>query len=207
MPVDDDATLPLRARILHAIALYAGVMTIYFAAGHAARPPWTTLETAVDRALPFLPWAMAGYALAYVVPLALVFLEPTAGGQRQLSRAVLLGYLLAAPFFLAMPVKDADPAVTPATGAEHALVLNRSLDTTKNAFPSMHVGLAVLLSLIGARRSRAWGWGLSACTVVIVVSTLFVKQHFLVDLPAGALVGLLAFRIVYGGGDETAEAS
>lgn len=198
-----DDRLSLRARILHTLALYAGAMTIYFAAGHAAQPAWASVATAVDDALPFLPWAMAGYALCYVVPLSLIFLETTEGGMRKLSRAVLLAYLMASPFFLAMPVQDADPEVVASNGAEHALVINRGLDTTKNAFPSMHVGLAVLLAFVGHRRSKAWGWTLGIAAALIIVSTLFVKQHFLVDLPAGAFVGWLAFRITYGRAAES----
>ena len=203
----DAERLPLGARILHTIALYAGAMTIYFAAGHSARPPWTSVATPLDDALPFLPWAMAGYALAYVVPLSLVFLETTVEGHHRLSRAVLLAYLMAAPVFLAMPVQDADPPVQASDAAEHALVVNRGLDTTKNAFPSMHVGLAVLLAMVGAHRSRAWGWGLGLCAAVIIVSTLFVKQHFLVDLPAGALVAWVAFRLTYGKAERSTTGS
>jgi membrane-associated phospholipid phosphatase len=199
----EDPQLPLGARIVHTLALYAGAMTIYFAAGHAARPPYVSVSTALDDALPFLPWAMAGYALCYVVPASLIWLETSQAGVRRLSRAVLLAYLMAAPFFLAMPVQDADPPVEASNGAEHALVINRGLDTTKNAFPSMHVGLAVLLAFVGHRRSKAWGWTLGLAAALIIVSTLFVKQHFLVDLPAGALVGWLAFRISYGKAAES----
>jgi membrane-associated phospholipid phosphatase len=118
-----------------------------------------------------------------------------------MTRAALLAYAVAAPFFLVMPVRDADPALDPANALQEMLVLNRGLDRSHNAFPSMHVGLATLLALIGARRSRAWGMALGGAAVVIAVSTLLVKQHFLVDLPAGALVGLTAYRIVYGNAD------
>ena len=198
----EDVQLRLGARILYTLALYSGAMTIYFAAGHAARPPWVSVSTPLDEALPFLPWTMLGYALAYVVPLSLVFLETTEAGMRRLSRAVLLAYMMAAPFFLAMPVQDADPPVEASNGVEQAIVLNRGLDVTKNAFPSMHVGLAVLLAFVGHRRSRAWGWALGLAAALIIVSTLFVKQHFVVDLPSGALVGWLAFRLVYGSAPE-----
>jgi membrane-associated phospholipid phosphatase len=97
-----------------------------------------------------------------------------------------------------MPVQDADPPLQPSTWLEHGLEVNRVADQTKNAFPSMHVGLAVLLTLIGLRVCRGWGLVLGVATAVIVVSTLLVKQHFLADLPAGAIVGWAAFRAVYG---------
>jgi membrane-associated phospholipid phosphatase len=190
--------VPLRDRVIHNLALYAAVLGIYFSAGHVARPPFVDVATPLDDALPFVPAFMVGYGLVYVVPLSILWLETTEEGIRRMTRAILLGYLVAAPFFIAMPVQDADPPLRADGAVEGLLALNRVADTTKNAFPSMHVGLATLLSLIGFRRSRAWGLALASAAVVISVSTLLVKQHFVVDIPAGALVGVIAFRQVYG---------
>ena len=194
--------LPLRDRLVFVVSIWAAVMAIYFAAGLAARPPHVAVATPLDDLVPFVPAAMAGYALVYVMPLASLFLERTEAGLRRMRRALLVAYALAAPFFLALPVDDADPPLAPATVLEDLLELNRSTDRTKNAFPSMHVGAAVVLTLIARRRSRAWGAVLGVATAVIVVSTLLVKQHFLVDLPAGALVGWIAFRHAHGSGAD-----
>lgn len=196
--MEADEPMPLADRLAASLVLYAGVMSIYFAAGHVARPPHLGLETRLDAAIPFVPEGMAGYALAYVVPVALLWVETSRAGVRRMSRACLLAYAMAAPFFVLLPVADRDPPVTGDTWAERLLVFNRAADLTKNAFPSMHVGLAVLLALIAWRRSKPWGIALALCAVVIAVSTLLVKQHFLVDIPAGALVALAAFTLVYG---------
>jgi membrane-associated phospholipid phosphatase len=198
--------LPMRDRILYSLVLYAGVMGTYFAAGSIARPPLVSVATPLDDAIPFVPEAMVGYALAYVVPLALLFVETTEHGIRRMMRAAFLAYLAAAPFFVVMPVRDADPPLQPTNALQRMLVANRDADKSKNAFPSMHVGLATLLALIGSRRSRAWAWGLGACALLICASTLLVKQHFLVDLPAGALIAWMAYRVVYGRDDASQEA-
>lgn len=193
-----ETPLPLGDRLKASLVLYAGVMTIYFASGHAARTARMSLGTPVDDAIPFVPEAMLGYALAYVVPVALLWVTQTAEGMRLMQRACLLAYAMAAPFFVLMPVRDADPPLPGDSWAERLLEWNRAADLTKNAFPSMHVGLAVLLALIGFRRSAAWGWSLLACAGVIAASTLLVKQHYIVDIPAGALVALAAFRLTHG---------
>jgi membrane-associated phospholipid phosphatase len=197
--MDPDATpLPVLARVKLSVLTYVSCMSIYYAAGLAARSPHVVLATRLDDAIPFEPQAMAGYALAYVVPVSLLWVEVTEAGMRRLLRAVLLAYAIAAPFFIFMPIASADPRIEGTSWGERLLLWNRAADTTKNAFPSMHVGLAVLLALIGWRRSRAWGTALGACAAVIAVSTLLVKQHFLADIPAGALVAVIAFRAVYG---------
>lgn len=179
------------------LVLYAGVMSIYFGAGTIARPPLVSIKTPLDDWFPFVPEAMLGYGLAYVVPLALLFVETTESGMRRMTRAALLAYMMAAPFFLVMPVQDADPPLVPTNALQELLAMNRAADQSKNAFPSMHVGLATLLALIGARRAAAWGWGLGILAVLISLSTLLVKQHFLLDLPAGAIIAYIAYRIVY----------
>jgi membrane-associated phospholipid phosphatase len=197
-PPPDDTTLHARDRIVLSLALYAAVMSLYFAAGSMARAPWWTARTALDDAVPFRTLGMVGYALVYLVPFSLLWVETTWGGVRRMMRAALLAYALAAPVFVALPVIDADPPLTPVTWSDALLEWNRAADESQNLFPSMHVGLATLLALVGARRSKAWAWALGGSAVVIAASTLLVKQHYLVDLPAGAAVGWLAFRTVYG---------
>ena len=192
-----DEPLPLGDRLKASLVLYACVMTIYFSAGHVARPPHVSLSTPLDDAIPFVPEAMLGYGLAYVVPLALLWVETTLQGVRRMTRACLLAYAMAGAVFVLMPVRDADPPLQGTSWAERLLDWNRSADLTKNAFPSMHVGLAVLLALIAFRKHPAWGWALSTCALVISVSTLLVKQHFIVDIPAGALVAIAAYHVVY----------
>jgi membrane-associated phospholipid phosphatase len=187
-------------RALFALSIYAAGMAIYFAGGLCARGPFLSVATPLDDLVPFVPAAMAGYALVYVLPVAALWVETSDRGVRRMRRALVAAYVLAGPFFLVTPVRDADPPLQPATALERLLEWNRKADETKNAFPSMHVGAATVLTLIGWRRSRRWGLALAAATAVIVVSTLLVKQHFLVDLPAGALVGWIAFRAEYGKG-------
>src|SRR5687768_17418544 len=98
--------LPLRDRVLTSLVLYAGVMSIYFAAGSVARPAWVSARTPLDDAIPFVPEAMLGYALVYLVPLSLLWVETTASGIRRMLHAALLAYAIAAPFFVLLPIED-----------------------------------------------------------------------------------------------------
>ena len=64
-------------------------------------------------------------------------------------------------------------------------------------FPSMHVAVATLVALAAGReaprleRLAWWTW-----VGLIAVSTLAVRTHWLIDLPAGAAVGWLADRMI-----------
>ena len=76
-----------------------------------------------------------------------------------------------------------------------------SVDTNTNVCPSIHV-LGSMAVYFAASRSRIFGmhkWKavFLAVTVLISVSTLFVKQHSAIDIVAAVLLGLIVYPIVY----------
>lgn len=67
------------------------------------------------------------------------------------------------------------------------------MDGPNNLFPSSHVSSAVYISLVNGYfcpKSKIWVWILA---VLISASTLFIKQHFLLDVVGGILFGLAAY--------------
>ena len=78
------------------------------------------------------------------------------------------------------------------TWSERFLAFVQRIDARSNSFPSMHTSVATLTALY------LWphvGPGAFAFPVVIGLSCLFTKQHYLVDLPAGAALGWLAHSV------------
>ena len=59
------------------------------------------------------------------------------------------------------------------------------------AFPSFHVMWAVLTTF-AALPSRRLFWGVAALNVLVVASTVLLGWHYLVDVPAGLLLGALS---------------
>jgi membrane-associated phospholipid phosphatase len=148
--------------------------------------------TALDRAIPFQEWALWPY-------LSLYLLTPI-GPWLADSRRLLVRYLkgLAAlssvsfTVFWVFPTTITRPDPSALGPAYRGLV---ALDTTLNAFPSLHAALAVYSALCW-RPARAI---LLPWAAVIVYSTLATKQHVAVDAAAGMLLGALSFRWAYGG--------
>ena len=64
------------------------------------------------------------------------------------------------------------------------------------AFPSFHVMWAVLTTY-AALPSRRLFWGVAALNVLVVASTVLLGWHYLVDVPAGLLLGAVS---LYAGG-------
>jgi membrane-associated phospholipid phosphatase len=78
------------------------------------------------------------------------------------------------------------------TWSERFLAFVQRLDARSNSFPSMHTSVATLTALYLQPHLGAWAF---IFPVAIALSCLFTKQHYVVDLPAGAALGWLAYRV------------
>jgi membrane-associated phospholipid phosphatase len=76
--------------------------------------------------------------------------------------------------------------------SERFLALVHRFDATSNCFPSMHVSVAMLTAMYLAPHL---GHGAFAVPLLIAVSCIFTKQHYLVDLPVGAALGWGVFHL------------
>ena len=177
-------------------------MWIFFAAyfyllKNPSKPPLLMPLTALDRALDFQPSALLAYASLWLY----VSIAP---GLLQSRRELLLfglwvGSLCAVGLACFYLWPTAVPALlAPVDLSLHpAFALLQGVDAAGNACPSLHVATAVFAAfwidhLLRATRAP---WGLRAVNTVwvllIVHSTLATKQHVVLDVLAGAALGLV----------------
>ena len=76
--------------------------------------------------------------------------------------------------------------------SERFLAFVQSFDGRTNSFPSMHTSVATLTAL---HLYASAGPCVFAFPALIALSCLFTKQHYVVDLPAGALLGWFVFKL------------
>lgn len=74
-------------------------------------------------------------------------------------------------------------------------------DTNTNVCPSLHV-IGSMAVYFAARKSRVFGslpWRIAffVMTVLISVSTVFLKQHSVIDIVAAVVLGLAVYPVVY----------
>ena len=99
------------------------------------------------------------------------------------------------PVFLAFPVRTPDSwrVASARRGlSERYLAFVQRFDAPSNSFPSMHTSVAMLTALHLYDRH---GMAVFAFPALIGLSCLFTKQHYLVDIPAGAALGWLAHAL------------
>lgn len=81
-----------------------------------------------------------------------------------------------------------------------------TIDTNTNVCPSLHVigGVAVLLaaSKCKALQTTSWRCFFVISTLLICLSTVFLKQHSIQDMPVSILLCLLGYWVAYGKNSE-----
>ena len=152
--------------------------------------------TAVDRFIPFQPWALGFYfSLWFYVslPPTLLRTRPELYAYGGIAAAMAV---VALSIFLFWPT--AIPAATGIDWASHpGFAVLKRLDKSQNACPSLHVAFAVFSGLWLDRLLRTIPSGArvrlasAAWCVGIVYSTIATRQHVAVDVAAGAALGLL----------------
>ena len=183
-------------------SLLAGIAVtlapMYFVIGFMLRGlPAHRPMLAIDRAWPLRPEWMFVYGSLYVFVVILPFFVVR---QRELGQRTLRAYisvmLVAYTGFLLYPTL-APPRGEIADGgfAVWTLRLMYDLDTPYNCFPSLHVAYAFIAALACYRVHRGVGLAALFWAALIGVSTLFTKQHYIVDVLAGAAMGSAAYLI------------
>lgn len=169
---------------------------LYFVIGELTRDrPTDTPEIALDRILPVQPAWMIVYGSLYVFVVMLPFLVVR---DRDLGRRAMQAYLTVMMVsylgFLLYPTLAPRPAQFIGDGfSAWTLRLVYSIDPPHGCFPSLHVAYSFVSALTCYRVHRGLGIVAALWAALIGVSTLFTKQHYVVDVIAGALMAYVAY--------------
>ena len=153
--------------------------------------------TALDRAVPFVPEAIWVYLPVYVFLIAAFLLPRKAPPNSQAVYAfvsmTLVGVVVHSVFPTAFErdLYPLGPALDQASRRSFEFL--RSVDTPASCLPSLHVATATLAALLHVHESRRRSIAMSGWALAIAVSTLLTKQHYALDVLAGAALGLGAY--------------
>ena len=159
-----------------------------------------TMETALDRAIPLLPWTLIIYfgAFAFWAVNYILALRQGEDRARRFLTADILSKTVCLVFFLALPTTNTRPPVDGESFWYAGMRFLYAVDTPENLFPSIHC-LASWLCYIGVRRQKSvplW-YRIFSCAMAIAVflSTLTTKQHVLLDVAGGAALAEISWFI------------
>jgi membrane-associated phospholipid phosphatase len=160
-----------------------------------------TPEIALDRAMPVQPAWMLIYGSLYIFMIVLPMLVVR---RRDLIMRALQSYLavmaIAYAGFLLYPTSAPRPAQVIGDGfAAWTLRIAYDIDPPYNCFPSLHVAYSYVSALVCLHVHRRVGIVAIAWASLIAISTVYTKQHYVVDVIAGALSSGLAYLVLLRG--------
>jgi membrane-associated phospholipid phosphatase len=151
---------------------------------------------ALDERIPCRPaWVWIYSCLYYPVILYVNVLVDSPQAFTHLAMSYLLLLALQMGFFVCFPVVTPEAwraANRERTWSERFLAFVRRFDAPSNSFPSMHTSVAMLTALHLFTGVGPWAF---AFPVLIGLSCLYTKQHYVIDVPAGVAMGWATFQI------------
>lgn len=183
----------LRWRLTQMVVGWGGVGVVYTLSGWLSALPGrdvTVLHPGVlDHLVPFLPAGVWWY-LSFFLLIPWACLAAPATRIVGLRRAMHLCALVCGIVFVLWPTTLAIGPHATASLSGRVLAWVADIDTLSNCLPSLHGALTTLAVLALLDRQRPWrtmlalAWG--AC---VAVSVLLVRQHTVLDLVTGMVVG------------------
>ncbi|MCR5674165.1 MAG: phosphatase PAP2 family protein [Lachnospiraceae bacterium] len=173
-----------------------------------ARPArYAVMHTALDDRIPFVEiFVVPYYIWFFYVILTLAFLLFLRHSEDYYKALIFMcfGMTVFLVFSTIVPtMQPLRPAVMPRDNAFTRLIAHLyRTDTPTNVFPSIHVynSIACMIALCrakvldGHKMIRA---GACVLSVSIILSTMFIKQHSVIDVAGAFVLAFIAYRIVY----------
>lgn len=161
---------------------------------------FSSLETPLDTALPFLAPFVLFYVLAFV-QWGLNYLL-IARDSKELCYRFAFGNIIAKLiclfFFVFLPTTLARPEVTGTDLCSRLVRLIYTFDPPVNLFPSIHClesWCCIRASFLLKKSNRAYQTATLIMSLGVFASTLFIKQHVIADVFGGIVVFEAGFRL------------
>jgi hypothetical protein len=176
--------------ILFLVLWSLDLLVNFFNAGRKAFVPSIRL----DARIPFIPSFIYFYSLYFpliLFPLIVLFEAPRLLEQYLIASALVMmvSYLT----FLVLPTKLMRISIKPTSSSRRLTLLFHRLVAPCNLLPSMHVSLLIVAFSILLVYRTSYAWILSIPIGLSIISVVFTKQHYILDLITAVPLALLAF--------------
>ncbi len=201
-----DETLPLSFRLSALGLTLFGWLILYFFVNRLRVEPNRRIDLGIelDRKIPYVPFFALAYFSTYVFVLQPFFILSEARQFHWMLTSFVSISVLSSLIHATVPSKiERVEQVTAAGLSGWMLALFQKTCKPYGNFPSMHVGLSVpVVAANFMAGGPTIGGVMFAWAVLIAVSTLFTKQHYILDVLAGIAGGVtisaLTFLLVGG---------
>lgn len=162
------------------------------------------IHSRLDDMIPFCEYFVIPYVGWYFLVFGslLYFLFYNVESFTKLQKYIIFTQVVAMAVYILYPnMQDLRPEVFPRDNIFSRLVgVLYAADTNTNVFPSLHVGYSIAIASVWLKEKGAcilWKCFVAVFVVFVCLSTVFIKQHSVLDGFASAAMCLVAEVIVY----------
>lgn len=174
------------------------ILNIFYGILNRAGDHVFNLEMSFEHVIPIVPVFIIPYLLWYPFITGILVALAFKSRRAYIRTLVALcgGLIVSYLFFALFQTAIQRPIVHTEPGWLYRLIeFVYHTDQPYNCFPSIHVLTSYLMLRSGRIFSKTIGWLIAAMSILIMISTVLVKQHVVVDIAGGILVGELCFRL------------
>jgi membrane-associated phospholipid phosphatase len=180
-----------------AILTLIAIVPIYIFLPLWVTRPFVSPEIAWDRAIPLVPFWSLVYGSLYMF---LILLPAFLVREEALLRRTLFAYLSVwissyAVFYFYPTVAPRPDSLQGEGFMFWGLESLYEADPPYNCFPSLHVAHSFVSALACEKVNRRVGILTLVSAVLVALSTLFTKQHYVLDAAAGVFLAALAYAV------------
>ena len=179
--------------ILFLILWLIYLFTNYFNAERAAFNFWISL----DNLIPFIPGFVIFYLLYFPLVLFQFFIIKKEKDFINVAKANIFVIIISNIIFLLLPTKIIRPELIVNDFSGFILSLIYLIDNNVNLFPSLHVSMSLLAFLNIIKFKKNLKFTVLATFILTTLSTLFIKQHYVIDIIGGLILGFISYKIYF----------
>jgi len=156
------------------------------------------LELKIDSLIKFNPVFSVFYSLYFFeVLIVFILFFKNESKLRSIVLMLSLAALIHNIIFLIYPTSIERPNLTDEGFFNKLTLFFYRIDNTSNTFPSMHISLITIVFLaLYFYWNRNYAFLLLPFYILTALSTVLIKQHYIIDIISGILVGIIIFFLL-----------
>ena len=149
----------------------------------------------VDTSIPFLPWTIFVYQSLYAMVMIAAYMSKPREFLELMGGMVAIHLCCYVCFYVwTAHYPRPSPTLIDSLFFRALYTALHEIDGAGNTFPSIHASASIFVGWRMRQMRSGWGWPLWG--VVVALSTLTVKQHFVVDIAAGGFLAAIVLMAV-----------
>lgn len=171
-----------------------GAFALYFPA-EEKKAGGKSFKLKLDEKIPLIPIFVIPYVLffPYVFGLLIGAFVAELPGFEKFATALIFVSLTTTLIYMILPSEVVKPYLKKTGELIKIVNFIRKVDNPENVFPSNHVAYSIVASIYLTTIFPQFWLLVWLVFALISISTIFIKQHYIIDIPAGLVVGVLAW--------------